>query len=78
VGAGTTQYFDANQITTVAEWEDVNSVRIWLLARNTLPETRYSNTIEYQMGDTIYGPNDDNFRRQLFTTVVQLRNFRNE
>lgn len=55
-------------------WDNVNSVRIWLLARNTQAESGYTNTNTYNMGDVIYDPVDDNFRRQLFTTVVQLRN----
>jgi hypothetical protein len=51
----------------------VNSVRIWLLARNARAETGYSNTNSYVMGDVTYTVNDS-FRRQLFSAVVQLRN----
>jgi len=54
-------------------WGDVNSVRIWLLARNTAPEPGYANTNTYAIGDQNVVVND-NFRRHLFTTVVQLRN----
>ena len=49
------------------------SVRIWLLARNVTPEPGYQNTQTYAMGDQSYTVNDS-FRRQMFTTVVQLRN----
>lgn len=59
--------------TLGTEWEEVNSVRIWLLARNSTPEPGYTNTTTYAMGDQSFTPNDG-FRRQLFTTVVQLRN----
>lgn len=75
-----TQYYDANGITgasTAAEktdWEEVNSVRIWLLARNAKAETGYLNTTPYTMGDITYPAQNDSFRRQLFTAVVQLRN----
>lgn len=55
-------------------WDNVNSVRIWLLARNATIENGYSNADSYAMGDITYGPVNDSFRRQLFTTVVQLRN----
>ena len=78
-----TQYYNANNIagtstnTAPTDWDDVNSVRIWLLARNAKVETGYTNTNVYAMGDQNYDPVDDSFRRQLFTTVVQLRNLRN-
>jgi type IV pilus assembly protein PilW len=76
----TTQYYDANSITGSSTsdiptpWENVNSVQIWLLARNAKADAGYSNTNTYTMGDVDYGPVNDSFRRQLFTTVVQLRN----
>lgn len=54
-------------------WDQVNSVRIWLLARNATVESGYANTTTYTMGGQDFAKND-NFRRQLFTTVVQLRN----
>jgi type IV pilus assembly protein PilW len=58
-------------------WNDVNSVRIWLLARNATAEPGYTNGITYDMGDNPYTPNPpDGYRRQLFTTVVELRNGR--
>jgi type IV pilus assembly protein PilW len=76
------QYFDANGIsgshsaTGATDWDKVTSIRIWLLARNSNSENGYSNTTSYVMGDQTYTVNDS-FRRQLFTSVVQLRNFRN-
>jgi len=80
---GTTQYFTANNIsgshsaTGATDWDKVSSVRIWLLARNTLAENGYSNTNTYTLSNRLYGPVNDSFRRQVFTSVVQLRNFRN-
>ena len=81
--ASNTQYFDASGISgsstdtpatlTSYAWDEVNSVRIWLLARTSKGESGYSNTNSYAMGDQIYTVND-NFRRQLFTAVIQLRN----
>lgn len=75
-----TQYLNAvsgasfsTDATLATEWEEVNAVRIWLLARNTSTEPGYTNTTTYAMGDQPFTPNDG-FRRQLFTTVVQLRN----
>lgn len=49
-------------------------MRIWLLARNTTPEPGYTNTTPYTLGDQAQFIPNDGFRRQLFTTVVQLRN----
>jgi len=72
-----TQYLNtlAGTSSEAAEtpWDEVHSVRIWLLARNSTPEPGFANTTTYAMGDQNYTPGD-NFRRQLFTTVVQLRN----
>lgn len=72
-----TRYYDAITGTSTnsapSDWDDVNSVRIWLLARNAAEEPGYANTSSYVMGDQTYTVNDS-FRRQLFTSVVQLRN----
>ncbi len=74
------QYYNANGIagtstdSSPSAWDDVNSVRIWLLARSPRIENGYSNTNSYVMGDLpSYTPNDS-FSRQLFTAVIQLRN----
>lgn len=72
-----TQYYDS--ITgyatdaTKTDWDDVNSVRIWLLSRNATTEKDYTNPNSYVMGNQTYTPNDS-FRRQLYTAVLQLRN----
>ncbi len=76
----TTQFFDTitgSSVTTVAtDWDNVNSVRIWLLARNETAEPGYQNSNIYVMGDQTYdfSAAPDGFRRQAFSTVVQLRN----
>ena len=79
-----TRYLDASGIngsstdtlftTSSYAWDEVNSARIWLLARTAKIENGYSDTRSYAMGDITYGPMNDNFRRQLFTAVIQLRN----
>ena len=76
-----TQYLDAGGAPLEASsfnpgssgWDDVNSVRVWLLARNSAPEPGLANTSTYVMGDQNVVVND-NIRRHLFSTVVQLRN----
>ena len=73
-----TQYLDvltgASSEATSTAWDDVNSVRIWLLARNSTPEPGYVNSNSYVLGDQVAFVPNDGFRRQLFETVVQLRN----
>jgi type IV pilus assembly protein PilW len=81
--ASNTQYYNANGIAGTSTdtptslstyaWDDVNSVRIWLLVRNSRVENGYSNTNSYIMGDVTYTVNDS-FRRQMFSVVIQLRN----
>jgi hypothetical protein len=81
-----TQFYDPNNAifnaadhstTGKTSWDKISTVRIWLLARNSKPETAFTDTATYTMGDVVYGPMNDRFRRQVFTSVVQLRNFRN-
>ncbi len=75
--AGNTRFYNADQINSAAtstEWSDVVAVRIWLLVRATAKETNYTNTNTYALGDKNVTVNDG-FRRQVFSTVVQLRNF---
>jgi hypothetical protein len=60
----------------LTDWDSVNSVRIWLLARSETIEAGYTNKNIYEMGDTTYDFSGapDGYRRQLFSAVVQLRN----
>jgi type IV pilus assembly protein PilW len=64
------QYVDAG---AVSDWEDVVAVRIWLLVRSECTETGFTDTSTYTLGDQVYTP-DDNFRRQLYSSVVMIRN----
>jgi type IV pilus assembly protein PilW len=64
---------DTPTTNTGYQWDEVNSVQIWLLARNATAEPGYSNSQTYVMGDASL-VKADSYRRQLFSTVVQLRN----
>lgn len=72
-----TRYYDTltgSSVNTLSsDWDSVNSVRIWLLARNETSEPGYMNTSSYLLGNKTVTVND-NYRRQVFETVVQLRN----
>lgn len=63
----------SDNATVAAAWDTVKSVRLWLLARGTTAEPGYVNKQTYPMGNQSYTPNDG-FRRQLFSTIVELRN----
>lgn len=75
--ANTTQWMNASDVPEDKDWGHVGAVRLWLLARNARPEVDagFQDSNTYSMGDKDYGPMNDRFRRQVFTTVVQLRNF---
>ncbi len=99
-----TQYVDSmagdSSTSTMTQWDDVQAMRIWLLARGSTAEAGYSNRAheetpgrsqvsshplggpgearvggpQYVMGDrAVLAPNDG-YHRQLFSSVVQLRN----
>ena len=66
-----TQYLDADNVT---DWDQVVAVRVWLLLRADCPETGYTNTSSYTMGDqAAYAPADA-YRRQLYSATTMLRN----
>jgi type IV pilus assembly protein PilW len=65
------RYVDADN---VGDWNDVLSVKLWVLVRSACPETGYTDGRTYVLGNiTPYAPADDH-RRHLYTTVVALRN----
>jgi type IV pilus assembly protein PilW len=72
------QYLDtllgSSSDTNRTAWDDVNSVRIWMLARSVAAEPGYVNTTVYPMGNSDFTAPGDSFRRQVFAAVVQLRN----
>jgi type IV pilus assembly protein PilW len=74
-----TRYYNASGITgssvdtAVTEWDDVDSVRVWILARTATAEPGYTNTNTYSMGDVNYTVNDG-FRRNVRSAVIHVRN----
>jgi hypothetical protein len=66
------QYVNADDIA-LANWPDVVTVRIWLLVRSECAETGYVDNSTYTMGDDNYVV-ADSFRRQLYSSVVMIRN----
>lgn len=64
-------YVDAN---TVADWDDVVSVRISLLVRSIEEYGADTDTATYQLLGNSVGPFNDRRRRRVFTTTVDIRN----
>ena len=75
------RFYNGNQINTTVtsltatpnEWDNVTSVRVWILMRATNTEPGYINTNTYVMGNKTVTVND-NYRRELLSTVIQMRN----
>ena len=66
------QYLNAADIA-LADWPDVVTVRIWILVRSECAENGYLDSRTIVMGDDNYVVNDS-FRRQLYSSVVMIRN----
>lgn len=64
------RYYNANDVPS---WDRVQTVRIWLLVRGECTETGFTDANTYTYGDQNYTPGD-NFRRQLYSSVVMVRN----
>jgi type IV pilus assembly protein PilW len=68
--SGNAYYLPAASVT---DWDLVSSVEISMLVRSDAQEPGYTNSTTYTLAgeDTVV---NDGYRRQVFTTVVQLRN----
>lgn len=66
-------YLDADDVNNWAKGE-VTAIETTVLVRSECPETGFANLREFDLGDIEdYGPTD-RFRRQVFTSITQLRN----
>lgn len=73
-------YISAKNMTT-GYWDSNNNIRIvavkvYILVRDLLPDSKYINNNVYQLGDTRFEAKGDNFRRLLFSSTVALKNAR--
>ncbi len=66
-------YMPAAGAALNSAWDSVAAVRIGFIARSSTPEPGYSNTTTYTIGDLTTTANDA-YQRQVFSTVVQIRN----
>jgi type IV pilus assembly protein PilW len=66
-------YLNAASVSENA-WDDrILTIKMFVLARNIRPDRKYINTNTYQLGDLAF-PVNDNFRRLLFSSTVNLYN----
>lgn len=61
---------------TNCNWEDVQSVEVFMLVRSVTRDVQYTDAKTYKLGDVSVGPFNDNFRRLLSHTSVSLRNLK--
>jgi type IV pilus assembly protein PilW len=57
-----------------ASWQNVMSVALYVLARNTQPSAGYVDNKTYSMGSTAVAAPGDGFRRHLYTAAVRVKN----
>ena len=60
---------------TPADWPNIVSVKLNIIARNTEPTTGYTDTKTYALGSAgNFGPFNDTYKRHAYTQVVRLVN----
>lgn len=63
---------------TAALWDNTSTqilaVKMYVLARSLVEDAKYTNMNTYQLGDLLYDPPDDNYRRLLLSSTVTLYN----
>jgi type IV pilus assembly protein PilW len=77
-------FISAESMTNAELWDNpggtkIIAVKIYVLARNILPDNKYTNTKTYFLGDLNDGNGitfNDNYRRLLFSSTVTLYNAR--
>ena len=66
---------DTTLTPTAADLDDIRAIAISILIRAKNPDSTYTNTKTYSTASgAIWGPYNDNYRRQLLITNVKLRN----
>jgi type IV pilus assembly protein PilW len=63
-----------NTPLTLAEWQNVMTTRIYLLARNLEPSSGFSDTKTYALGPVTVASPGDAYRRHAYTQLVRLNN----
>jgi type IV pilus assembly protein PilW len=66
-------YQDAGAIA-LADWQNVVTTKVYILARSTDPSPGHVDNKTYGLGTTTIASPGDNFKRHVFETLVQLKN----
>jgi len=75
LGDGVPDTYKIASAATLADWSNVVTARIYLLARNVLPTTGYTDTKQYELGPLgLTLTPGGNFKRHLYSTEVRLVN----
>jgi type IV pilus assembly protein PilW len=69
-------YKDLAAIEAGGNWQDVESVEVFMLVRSATKDAQYTDAKTYMLGDVTVGPLNDHFRRLLSHTSVSLRNLK--
>lgn len=69
----TDRYVSASSLSSVADWDTVLTVQVFLLVRGN-EDKAYTDERTYTLGDVTAGPFKDNYHRSLMTATVNLRN----
>jgi type IV pilus assembly protein PilW len=69
-------YKNPGEIETGNNWEDIESVEVFMLVRSATKDVQYSDINTYQVGDVLVDPVNDNFRRLLSHSSISLRNLK--
>ncbi|WP_371375186.1 PilW family protein [Thalassotalea aquiviva] len=64
------RYVSANDVTN---WNNISTVRIYLLIKDECPDNTYTNSTTYKLGDINFTPND-NYYRLFLTSTIAIRN----
>lgn len=60
--------------TSAEDWRGTMGARVHLLARNTIKTQGYTDSRTYVLGDETVGPNNDGYKRHVYSTAVQFVN----
>ena len=69
-------YKDLVAIEASGNWQDVESVEVFMLVRSATSDAQYTDAKTYRLGDVTVGPLNDHFRRLISHTSVSLRNLK--
>lgn len=77
-GFGVVNSYVSASNMTAALWDNTSTqivaVKVYVVARSLVEDNKYTDTNTYQLGDLLYDPPDDNFRRLLLSSTVTLYN----